>query len=373
MPYWEPVKLEETTAPALANTAVYKFPEDGYVSGLLLNGGVNTKSGVTSTLDDWRYIDAITKVKVTGDETKTIYDLDGETMDGKCFWDTEGLHSLSKWRDYAANTQMIKSWIGFGRKPYDEQYGLDLSRFGSIKFEMTNDMVTANFGTPELNVFALMYRDGVPPFRGYIQSKIFRKWTRVQAAIKYINLPPEGKLRRILLQSVPNRTSGIADTGFHNGMYNIVMKSSGKGLTMFDTNLENLCLLNHFDIGQAMFDSGEIYRVDAEVFSHAIGSRIGGGAFWASVAGNQATEYLTLMDDTGFTMRTESYEADQKINWLFRGYGPENSAMLNFDHRGDGSDFLDLREYKTASLEITCRDSSSADAGIDRVITEIVI
>jgi hypothetical protein len=71
-------------------------------------------------------------------------------------------------------------------------------------------------------------------------------------------------------------------------------------------------------------------------------------------------------------MKVNSYDGDSKYCFIFPGYGPENTAILSHDFRGDGSDFLDLGLNKAVQLELHTRNASSSADGKNRVIVETV-
>jgi hypothetical protein len=374
MVFWELRKIPAETSMAVGNTARWLLPKSGFLSGLLLLGNVTTVSGVTNTTDDNKIEDTLTKIEVIGNGNKEIFSMPGTTVQACSFWD-QGSNPISAWREYAENTQLLRSFLSFGRKPYDIHYGLDLSRFDETEFKVTNDMTSTNWSSPAINMYGLFYRGGGagPPFKGYLKKEMWREWTTVQNETKYLELPSDGILRRILFQSLPDKSSGAATTGFHNLMDNIKYMLQSGQVIVYDDSLNALSVMQHIARGNEVIFSGTYYRVADEQYDCGLGNRLGIGLGVQTQTGSVSTTVPTINDDNYNTFKVEGYAGDDIIGWIARGFAPFGTSIFDHDLVGDGSDWLNLRENKEVELEILSKNASTAASGTNRVILERLV
>lgn len=372
--YWELRKLNAETSMSLGNTAIWNLPKNGYLSGILLKGSVSTVSGATNAIDNAVMVSRLSQVEVKGDGNVTVYDLPGTLMQAQNWWNN-GHNPISAWREYASNTQLFKSFIPFGRRAYDFELGLDLSRFDATELKITNDMTSTNWASPSMNVYGLFWRgdEGAPPFRGYLKAELFREWTTVADQTKYLDLKDRNKLRRILFQAIPDKTSGAADTNWQNLMYDLkYMIKSGKE-TLFDESLNTLATMMHLASGYECVRSGTMYRPADDDYDFWMGDRLGGGVVPQSQTGSGASSVPSWNDDDENTVNVEVYEADIKVGYITRGWGPFMTTIFNHDIRGDMMDWLDLQANAEVELEVHTRNAASAADGTNRVALETLV
>jgi hypothetical protein len=317
------------------------------------------RAGVTDSMvavEKWRLVDYISKIEIIGNGSEIIKSFNGRIGKYLCWLDGGG-GCPDKAFNYGSSTKRHHTVINFGRKLFDPDYGLDLGRWGSVEIKLTNDGSSTYFGG-DWTVDVIMYwlREGSPSqFKGYFRTEQWREWTTVAAEKKYLELPLQHVLRRLILQIDPDVDANMmAETTLYNVAYEIDLSIRSGKLKVFSDNLRDLWYENYFHYGRDVLQALESYH------TQDYGIRT-------------ATPSFSPGEDSSTQKRMTDTDADQE-SMLVMGLALENCAVIPFDMYPDPSTWLDLKADGTVELMIETRNAASAADGnivavTDRLIT----
>ena len=374
--WWERRFLRTGESWANGGTLKLDLPTSGILGSIMVRA---ERAGVTDAFNDqykWRLIDYISKVEVIGNGSTPIKSFTGEVARGLTCFDGGGLSPDQEF-NYGSSTKRAHFMLNFGRRLWDRKYGLDLSRWNNVQLQLTNDGSSTFFGgawSADILMY-IMRGDGVPVPQGYFRTEEVQNWTTVQNERKYITLPQDHKLRRILLHVIPaHGTNDNADTQSYNVVDDIELYIRSKREKLFDASLRFLWYENYFSLGRNFLTHLEPYHTGGngvktglgQVLAKAMGQMPQGGTPGANTVavepGNDG--------DTQKLLRTGT----DNYSWLMSGLGPENCAVIDLapDIEDPGT-WLDLAKEKDVNLDVHTADSASADNGVVRVITDRLI
>jgi hypothetical protein len=371
--YWQREYLRENTTMTRDETWREDLPKEGLLGSILLRMSVDGVSGAFAATEKWRILDFLSKIEVIADGSTIIKSLTGEVVNALSFYD-QGIGNLDYWHSYATGTKWAHLLINFGRKLFDNEMGLDLSRFNNVELRITNDASSTYFGAdPSLSVLQFFLRDAPgAAFRGHLRTEEWRKWTTVADAIEYLELPTERPIRRIIMQCIPDVDSNnLSETGMWNVADDVELSLKTGVLRVFKGGIDDLMWENAWDYGRELFSAPNLYMTADK------GRRVGMGYVLMAVggAGTQdgagAGTIPTLEGRrTDNTQKPETYEADTLISTLVRGICPENCVVFRFDKPDDPTVYLDPQAQRTVKLDVHTRNASSAADGTVRVILD---
>lgn len=371
--YWQREYLREGTTMTRNATWREDLPKDGLLSSILLRMSVAGVSGAFANADKWRIKDFISKIEVVGNGSEVIKDLSGQVTDAIAFFD-QGIANPDYHHSYATGTKWCHMLLNFGRRLMDHQYGLDLSKWSNVELRITNDATSSEFGAdPGLSVLCYYLRDApAGQWPGYFRTEEWRKWTTVQNATEYLELPTSHKIRRIFLQLWPDQDANyVSETAMWNVADDIELSLKTGQLRVYDGGADDLMWENYYNYGKELLSSIYMYSTADK------GVRVGLGYVTMATtgAGTQdgavATAVPTLEGRrTDNTQKPENYEADTLQATLCRGLCPENVVVFRFDDPDDPEAYLDPAEQATVKLDVHTRDAASAADGEIRVMLD---
>jgi hypothetical protein len=374
--YWRREDVREAASLTAESTDIWDLADHGRLGSILfrISGGQISRYGQSGGA--WRIIDEISKIEVIANGSEVIKSYAGDMAQAIAFYD-QGVCAPDPWRNYATNTQYCYILVNFGRKLFDPASYLDLSKFSSVELKITN---TASSSTDfsQLSCSMLQYfleePSEVPPV-GYIRSEEWRKWTTVADETQYLDLPTEHKLRRILLQAIPNvDANNVESTGMHNLMDDIELMLDSGRLRIYKGGIDDLMREAFFAYGREMLTGGSIYHSADKGVRVSLGYVLTGAWGAGSQDGAAAATIATLESGrTSFTQKPETYEADSPIQSLFRGIAYQETVCLPFDLDPNPQTWLDPNMRKTVELNVHTRNASSAASGTNRVILERLV
>jgi hypothetical protein len=263
----------------------------------------------------------------------------------------------------------------FGRRWFDTELGLAAENYESVRLHVTNDMSSTYWSglaiTPH---FIRMAGDVGGLFgKGVLEKKIYKEYTTAQDGREYVDLQEENLLRRIVLQAIPNRSSNKDACDFRDLFYDLKYTGKSGDVLFFDLDLNRLLWLNAFEYGHDVISHGQAYRAADDAFQHGAGMLLS-AALGSSSADDAASSVVpTKSGDDDGSIKFESYEADSPIDFLTKGVGIFHTGVFRHDREPDMSDYLDLKVWKTLTLELHTRNSSSAASGDVKILTERVV
>jgi hypothetical protein len=371
--YWQR-KLERDMI-SVNPSETYKFdlPTSGLLGSLILHWSMNQVSGLGQSGGSWRPIDYITKVEIVANGSEIIKSLTGKQLAGISAFD-QNVMPPSVWRNYASETQFEWLLLNFGRFLKDREVGLDLSKYQSVELWITNNWTVSQFTTPTLKIEGFYKQDDgvLPGFRGHIKSHLWRNWTTVTDEWKYLALPTDYKLRRILLQATPAVDANyVVDTNFCNLMYDIQCYLQTGKKRVFEGGLDDLIRENWWDNRAPFITGGQNYNFADKGFDVSLGYVMIRNASAGSRdgAGNSTVATIGAAESAN-TQHMETYEADGPVETSFIGVGPYLMGNIAFDDEVDPDTYLDTDAEKEVQLNVHTRNSASADNGTNSVILE---
>src|SRR3990167_3307405 len=145
--FWQRDIIRSGVSMAFNGTYTLDLPKQGELSSLILYVR-STQNGqpFLASVPKWRLIDYISKIEVIGDGSEVIKSFDGRQALACAFYDDK-IEPLGKWGNYNGVTHRQMIPIHFGRRFYDELFGLDLGRFNQVTLKTTNDATATQFTT----------------------------------------------------------------------------------------------------------------------------------------------------------------------------------------------------------------------------------
>ena len=374
--WWERRILATASTWATGGLVKADLPDSGLLGSIQVHASRAGAVDAFNALYKWRLIDYISKVEVIVNGSTPVKSFTGEIAKAFTIYDGGGGAPDQEF-NYGSSTKRAHFMINFGRRLFDRRFFLDLSKFNSVKLELTNDGTSTLFAgdwTIQLIGYFLRGADA-PPSQGYLRTEELQSWTTVQNQRKYLDLPSQYRLRRLLFHVLPaHGTNNNADTQSYNVLDNIKLKIRSKKEKLFDASLRFLWYENYFSLGRNFITHLEPYHTGGngvktglgQVLAKAMGQMPQGGTPGANTVavepGNDG--------DTQKLLRTGT----DNYSWLMLGLGPENTGLLRFDHElDDPSTWLDLAKEKTVQLEAHTADSATADNGTVRVVTDRLV
>ena len=229
-----------------------------------------------NALEKWRLLDYINEIKVLTNGSTVEKSMTGR-MAHYLNWADGGPAILDQHQNYGTSTNRVHGVLNFGRYFKDEEFGLDLGRYDSVELQITNDAavgIYSAFATP--SIYGIFLKDAPSGiFKGHTRTEEYRKWTTVQAAVEYLRLQEEGRLRKIVFQ-VDSAVSAamVPDTTLYNVLYNLRITHKAKSTELFNGNLRDLWYLNAYEDGRDLFQGMEPYNTDGYGFRTGLGQTL---------------------------------------------------------------------------------------------------
>jgi hypothetical protein len=376
MKTWEVRKLIPETTWTYNATVRTILPTSGLLSALMIGFSATPVSDARRNLEKWRLIDYINEIKVLVNGSTVEKSMTGRIAK-YLNWCDGGPAILDQDSNYAASTQRLHTCLNFGRYFKDEEFGLDLGRYDSAELQITNDAAVGQFtafATP--TIYGVFLKDAPSgTFKGHTRTEEYRKWTTVQAAVEYLRLQEEGRLRKIVFQVDPAVSAYmVPDTTLYNVLYNLRITHKAKSTELFNGNLRDLWYLNAFEDGRDVFQGAEPYQSDAYAFRTGLGQTLYKAAAGQTHSGTQSSypQEVVAGEDSSTQTRQCDGDADQG-SFILSGLSLENCAQWRYDTYGDLSFAPDMQAEKPIELEVTTRDSATADNGTIRIETDRIM
>lgn len=371
--YWRREYLRKAASLAIGGTWREDLPQDGKLGTILCHISGSPVTDSMLIINKWRIWDYISKIEVIGNGAEVIKSITGPVA-RYLAWLDGGLAAPDKAFNYGSSTHRFHFPINFGRRFLDPEMGLDLKKWDNVEIQITNDAAAAQYASA-MAVDALMYMlEGGPAnaFPGYMRTEEWRKWTTVQAATQYLDLPTAHPIRRIILQVYPAcGTNANADTTSYNVLYNIELNFQSGKIKVWNGNLRDLWYENAFEDGRDILQSLESYHTDGYGVWTGLGQTLGMGGVRLPHGGAQNTYGTSMLpgEDGATVQREVPSDADQD-GLLALGLALENCAVFKFDQDTKPSTWLDPAVMAAIQLNCTTRDAATADNGTIRVILD---
>jgi len=362
----------------LTASATYKveLPEQGVLSSLLMRFYAkelaNTPFGA---LYKWRPIDYIDQIDVIANGATIIKSITGKQAQFLSFCDQKVMPP-HKWEEYSESTSREHILINFGRMFADKDLGLDLSKFDSVELHIKSTWTAAMYSSMTISVLATYMRDPAIAPIGYVRSEQWRKWTTVISETKYLDLPTEFPIRRIVLQAIPEVAESVKeeDTSLHNLMSDIDLSLKSGVLRVYKGGLDDLMWLNVFELGVIPQTRGVTYHDADYGFDTGIGyveTFLGGGGSKSGAALGAIPSPTGAIN--GRIQCFETFTGDEVNEWIATGAGYHGCAVVRFDHEPNPLYWLDPEAQKQVLLNITTGSGAQHGGGENIVVLDRLV
>jgi len=360
----------------IGGTYRQELPDSGMLAGISIHVSATPKTDTMLTTVKWRLEDFVSELKIVGNGNRTIKALTGQMQKALAF--IGGAPSLlDKAFNYGASTWRFHTFIPFGRNPFDVECGLDLSAWDSVELQFTNDGSSTYFtGDWSITVILHWLREAAGAFsRGYFKTEEWRKWTTVSDEWKYLDLPTENKLRKLVMQVLAAcTTNAVADCTPYNVAYEIKFKLRSGAVDVFNGNLRDLWYDNAYRLGQVPLVGLEAYHTAAYGIHTGLGQSLAvGGVKLPHTAAENTYAPSIIPGDDGQTLRHYNASSGEQDGLIVAGLAFENCAFFPFDVPDVPESYLDLKADGTVKLDVHTRSGSDYDNGTIRVVLDQLI
>ena len=373
--YWQREFLRSAEPWTNGGTLKLDLPKNGYLGSIQIHA---KRAGITDALNAvlrWRLLDYISKVEVIANGSTPLKSVTGEVAKALTFFDGGGPVPDQEF-NYGGSTKRAHFMINFGRKLFDKSFGLDLSKFSSVELQLTNDGSSTYFaGDWAVDVLCYYLRGGdAPAPEGFFRTEEWRKWTTVQAEKKYLELPTDMALRRIVLQVLAAAgTNANADTQSYNVLDLIELYLKTGTLKVMDHSLRELWYENLFHYGRQPMVGLEPYHTSLYGIKTGLGQTLAKAAVALPQGMLSATPTIALEPGGDNMTQKILRTGTDNASMIMIGLGLENCAVIPFDQDDDPEAYLDTSAEATVQLNCRTADSSSADNGTIRVVTDRLV
>ena len=363
----------------LTRDDIYRLdlPKTGLLGSLLLQVSCALTSNAFVNGGAWRIVDYIDKVEIVANGSTVIKSISGQCLQALMYYD-QGVFSLDKLEAYGESVQRAFFLLNFGRKLFDTDMYLDLSKFSSVELRITFSGTSTQFsGDGSLNILAYYLRGaGVPTPKGYLRTEEWRRWTTVSDEWKYLDLPEELPLRRVVVQAEPDLdASNVAEAKLYNVAYELQLMLQTGGNTVFNGKVQELMRDNILDAGAYALSAYNWYGNADKGFWNGLGyvHAIANSPF--SADGSYASTVPTIKGPNGDDPTTgyESAEADVTYSNIALGLCPHNTLLFRFDQNPDPRTWLDPAAERVVNLNIHTRSGSAYADGTIRVVLDRLV
>ena len=370
--FWQREYIREAISMTLNATYRLDLPQQGNLGSILFRISGSQASGYGQSGGDWRIIDEISKLEIILNGASICKSLTGYQVQALAVYD-QGIMPPSTWRNYATNTQFCYLLLNFGRFLHDPEMGLDLSRFSNVELRLTNTATSSDFSDLTVSVLGEYLRDApAGAFPGYVRSEEWRQWTVVQDETKYLDLPTDFPIRRVILQAIPPVDSdNVEKTNMANLMDDIELAFDTGEVRVYKGGIDDLLRENAYSLGRPLIAGGFPYMTADKGVDISLGyvtlATAGAGSQDGAIAGSIAT---IESGRTSFTQKPEVFEADSPQTLIVAGIAPFLTGLFAFDQDRNPATWLDAAARATVQLNVHSRNHTASVGGYNAVVLE---
>jgi len=368
--------IRDSVSLTLNDTYKLDLPETGILLGLYVNVVAKmATANPTAALNTWRPVDWLDNFSIIANGSTVVKSLSFKQLAFLSAIDQKVIPPV-KWLEYSQPTNREWYLCNFGRFWGDVAYGLDLSKFDSVELQVKNSLTSTYCQNLYLTLIGLYLRDAAGGVGGYMRTEEWRKWTTVADETKYMDLPTENPIRRIILQAIPavDSTSKVSKRNFFELMNDVELNLKTGVLRVYKGSLYNLMALNQFEVGFEPITHGIIYHTADKGFETGVGYTTGMALSGESKSGSPNTAVPTVEGDNNTCTQTvESYAGDEPIGWVAFGQGLHNCVLVPFDQDPNPYNWLDPEASKVVQLNIHTENNASSASGTNIVVLDRLV
>ena len=375
MEYLQYEYLREGVTMSRNTTYQEDLPENGLLTSMLIRMSAAGVSGAFAAVHKWRISDFIDKIEIIGNGSEVIKSLTGNCLQGIMEIDNGGF-PIDYWQSYATGTKRFHVMLTFGRQLFDKLYGLDLSKWDNVQIKITNSATSTQLGEDiSLSMLCFYWRGDITSFAGYIRTEEWRKWDTVSNEIKYLEMPTEHLIRRILMQVYPDQDANFLDeSNMFNYAWDVELSLKTGQLRVFKGGTDDLARLNAIQMKNLAYSFPNYYCTADKGRYVGIGYVLGSALAPGSKSGTTPAVIPGIENNSSnSTQKPEVYTADEPFGAIHAGYCPENMLFLPFNFTDDLNGYLDPKENEAVKLNIQTRSGASYADGEIRIVLERLV
>jgi hypothetical protein len=355
-----------------ASTWSDTLPASGYLDHAIIRVRTKNYSNQYDIAKQMQY-DHLTKFKVSGDGKEPFIDVWGPTVLAHyCL--NQGTMFPGVIDVMSANYTQIEYVLMFGRKLFDGQLALDLSKISETRLDITNDFLTTDYDSTssiELDIDLMFLEDppAAPP--GYLQLYEHSTKTWNAASQKHtFKVPTVDRIRRIMLGCESYRTSGTGrqtDKPHKSLRYLKYMHKSGKVILQ-----DNDLFRNDQDAMWGYPDEIETFGLGEARTGYTFDTmlcrprQVVAQAAYTSDPGSASDLVLDAYVERWLAIR-RSGTAGNQMRWAAKGYGILDHLCLHEDNPDQPSRYIDPNALRDVEVEVG-NNASGGSTGTIRFI-----
>lgn len=310
-------------------------------------------NGATSNKGNWMS-DVVTKIEIV-DGSDVLLSLSLKQAQAMQAYLT-GKMPYINWEEAAGGTGKDEVMLLFGRKLWDPDYFLDLSKFSNPQLKITTDedviraMGAAGWlsGSFKASITAFIIAEGAPAAKGFAMAKEVYNFTSATSGDEHVDLPRDHPYMALMLNST------IRGSDCHELITKMKLSCDSDKFVALDQYTkfyqeQHENLVDPFMVRALLFrKNGETvnfpiyYNPRFTGIPGSLGQSISTGWVWS---GNMNFQ---LSDGAGAAVTTESV-----IRACFIGGSPQNSMYIPFGLLEDPESYFTVKEWNEIKLILT--------------------
>lgn len=321
--------------------------------------------------------DYLTAIEVIGDSTDVIFSLDGRELAALDFY-MLGMPPAERRNEVAASVNTLHLPLPFGRKLWDPEYALDLSKWDLVECNITysDPEATTGFDASEsyITIREKFLRDYGGP-AGYLKSYEMNDWNpAANVSEKKLTFPKTYPIRMVLCSIELDAVARTAAFAYEMGqnVTNVKLTGNSGNLVFFDEELLELMRQNEDEFGIVQLggtlqgDTNDYFSTDLGYVLDAVASV----EVPTATTSNQTVLGLSNFPENRLLITEVEAAAAQAASWKARGYAYMTSAVFHFDQDLSMENLLDPEALKDAQIHYTTtQDDCKVRTCIQQVIS----
>lgn len=355
--YWQKEVYRDSVGMTFNQTYELDLPKQGQLGSIGLYVRSAANAGALTSLLARLLIDYISKIEVIGDGAEVIKSFDGRQALACAYYD-DGVLPLGKWGSYSGVTHRQFIPIHFGRKFWDEVYGLDLSRFNQVTLKITNTATSTQFTTNvSLTVVLYWMRDGGGFGAGYFREEEHKLWAPTSSATEYTILPIALPIRRILIRAraaVTNSPVNQFSNTVTNQVNDVDFNMRSGRTRIYKGGIEELGWAITSENGRHHETSGEVWTAADDQFDTHLSyvtQIVPAAAAIDDPAGTYPGSVIRADTQLG-SQSVWDIATTSPVEYLARGYGIMENVPLFEARKPDMSDIMVPAEVQDVTVDI---------------------
>lgn len=326
-----------------------------------------------AALAKWRLVDYVDSIDIIANGSTIVKSLPGTVLSALNVYD-QGSFPGHQEREYSQPYVRNNYLINLGRYFRDRGMYIPANYYDSLDLEIDFSGTSTYFQSdPTLDIVIEQPEgSGVPGSIGFMRTEVWREWTTVSDEWKYLTLPTQYDIRRILVQAWPDLDADeLEETNITNIAKDIKLTLKNGTVEVFENGFDTLMKHESQCYGGPFQAHGHIYHTADKGWYSGLGYVINQQIAPATKDGAVAGTVPTIEADrnTG-TQKMETYAADEPVPFLVTGFAPFHCVRIPFDDDLDPSTWLNPSAEGDVDLNIHTRSGATYADGTIKVILD---